>query len=348
VPEPTLAPTSADLTPYSDACGRGEWRLEGAELRSGGDAEVSYSAEWTPSLEQAALCLGRPEYQRHCLRVQGQFDDVVFDERIVAVYGSREATQLSRARARSSMVVAKLQQLNVGPDRLLHVHPGGAPTFRGAIVVLSTECGFAASSTPTSPATVVAAPPSPAFSEAALADALSARLRTPAPAPAVKEGTWYLDAGLGGSALLVSPASLDGPILLGNALVAGGWFGYHVYGRVEALVGVGNRKDRRFATDFGLGAGYYHSPLVQVGLRLRHHRSSDHPRVDALGTGYSVGLEAAQCLPWLGLEWCASEGFAPLGRYGTDVILQDGEVARAGKVHSDLMRIDLALFLRFR
>ena len=348
-PEPTLAPTAAELTPFSDACGRGEWRLEGAELRSGAEAEVSYSSEWTPTLEQAALCLGRPDYQHHCLRVQGQFDDVVFDERIVAVYGSREATQLSRARARSSMVVAKLQQLNVAPDRLLHVHPGAAATFRGAIVVLSTECGFAPASPAQSPAPVVAAPPpAPAFSEAALADALSERLRPPpAPPPPVKQGTWHLDTGLGGSALLVGESSLDGPMLVGNGLLAGGWFGYHLYGRVDVLVGVGDRKDRRFVTDFGLGAGYYHSSLVQLGLRLRHDRSSDRPRVDALGTGLSIGVEAAQCLPWRGLEWCASEGFAPLGRYDTDVTLQDGDVVRASKVDTDLMRADLTLFTRF-
>ncbi len=346
-PEPTLAPTATELAPFSDACGRGEWRLEGAELRSGAEAEVSYRSEWTPALEQAALCLGRSDYQRHCLRVQGQFDDVVFDERIVAVYGSREATQLARARARSSMVVAKLQQLNVAPDRLLHVHPGAAATFRGAIVVLSTECGFAPASTPQSPAPVVAAPPAPSFSEAALADALSERLRTPAAQPPAKEGTWHLDTGLGGSALLFGERSLDGPMLVAHGLVAGGWFGYHLYGRVDVLVGVGDRKDRRLVTDFGLGAGYYHSPLVQVGLRLRHDRSADRPRVDALGTGLSVGLEAAQCLPWHGLEWCVSEGFAPLGRYATDVTLQDGKVVRASKVDTDLMRADLSLFTRF-
>ncbi len=342
--DPTLAPTAPELEPFSDACGRGEWRLEGAELRAAADAEVSYSAGWTPVLEQAASCLGRPEYERHCLRVQGQFDDVVFDERIVAVYGSREATQLARARARSSMVVAKLQQLGIGPDRLLHVHPGAAATFRGAIVVLSTECGFAPTAHQAEP--VVAPPAAPAFSEAVLAQAIADRLKSAPSAPPKKEGTFHLDAGLSGSVLLLGDARLDDPFWLGQGVVSGGFFGYQVYARVDALVGIGGSIDRRFATDFGAAVGYYRSSLIQVGLRFRHHRASDRPRVDAFGTGFSLGIEAAQCLPFWGLDLCASEAFSPLGRYHTDVTLEDGEPARIPKVNSDLMRFDLSFFAR--
>jgi hypothetical protein len=341
----TLAPTAPELAPFSDACGRGEWRLEGAELRSTADAEVAYSADWTPALEQASSCLGRPEYQRHCLRVQGQYDDVVFDERIVAVYGSREATQLARARARASMVVAKLQQLGVAPERLLHVHPGNAPTFRGGIVVLSTECGFAPPRADPPPP-VVAPVAAPAFNEAALADQISARLRPNTPPPK-KDGTFHLDAGLSGSALFAGDRSVDDPIWAFEALVAGGFYGYRIYGRLDALLGVGDRKDRRFATDFGVAAGYYHSQLVQVGVRFRLYRASDKPRVDAFGSGYTLGLEATQCHPFWGLDFCASEAFSPLGHYATDITLQNGSPARIDKVDSDLMRLDLALFVRF-
>jgi hypothetical protein len=342
----TLAPAAPELAPYSDACGRGEWRLEGADLRSSDDAEVAYSADWTPALEQASTCLTRPEYQRNCLRVQGQYDDVVFDERIVAVYGSREATQLARARARASMVVAKLQQLGVTPERLLHVHPGNAPTFRGALVVLSTECGFAPPPANTPPPPPVVVPvTAPTISEAALADEISARLRPKTPAK--KEGTFHLDAGLSSSMLLVGDSSVDDPLWAFEGLVAGGYYGYHIYGRIDALLGVGERKDRRFVTDFGAAFGYYHSQLVQVGVRFRLERASDKPRVDAFSSGYTLGLEATQCHPFWGLDFCAAEAFSPLGHYATDVTLQDGKPVRIAKIDSDLMRIDLALFVRF-
>lgn len=122
------------------SCEAGAWRLEGASSSPEEDGSAVYVAEWEPLLDEVAACLAAPALQYACIEIQGQFDDRTFSSSVVTAFGSLEAAQQARARARANVVQARLEEKGVSPGRLRQRSPGREPTFRGATLTVVPDC----------------------------------------------------------------------------------------------------------------------------------------------------------------------------------------------------------------
>ncbi len=122
------------------SCSEEKWELKRAPANHKSDDDVTYNEDWTPVLEEIAGRLKSEAFVRACVVIQGHSDQVSFSPEVAAAFGSVEAAQMARARARSIVVISRFHRLGVPVSMLREMPPSPEPTFRGVSIELIREC----------------------------------------------------------------------------------------------------------------------------------------------------------------------------------------------------------------
>ena len=265
------APIGADATDDSKghsgepassaACGSGDWRLDGAAARPGRGS--TFRPEWQATLEQIDRCLS--ERPNACVRVRGHFDATGFNPNVEHAFGSRQAAQLARARARSEEIVARLYALGLEDWRLKQVPPPVEPTWRGVSVALVEACRATAVVPPVAPPPPVAPSP-PVVSEPATAPSPPINDRPNSIVVSVLSPEWELPLALIGS-LGGDVLAVEGDAQWGTRLRIGlEWNNEAWYAHLGGGVFLTEVTERNYGGDLIVGGG--HRPLSWPVKRL--------------------------------------------------------------------------------
>ncbi|AKU92176.1 hypothetical protein AKJ08_2563 [Vulgatibacter incomptus] len=334
------APASAQLPPVessSPACTGHRFRLDGAAALPDSSGSATLVPEWLPALETIADCLRRPEHERTCAVVQGRFDEQSFSHAVVTAFGSAQAAQLARARARATAVLSRLSELGVPAERLREAPPLPEPTWRGTEVVLLEGCLPAPQRLSEDDVrlveearAVLAAPPQPQVVVQEVAAPAS-------PSP------FFVEAGPGGS-LELSSSAVAAPSLRAGLGARRG----HVTGRVSAAIATASPDERRASWELKAGAGYALLGWLDLGLAGGLRWGSvglDSPWLDR---SWFAGFEAVECPLSLaeGTELCLEQSLFPIGSVHKRARIEDGKLERIPATRDSLVRLELGAFLR--
>jgi hypothetical protein len=333
--------TEAAATPSRrELCEPGEWELRGADAARGIGA--TYRDDWAPTLARVASCLKLESMQRACVRVRGHFDEVRFDAGVVEAFGTPVAAQLARARARSAVVVSKLLELGASDERLIELPPAQEPSYRGVSLVLSPLCVADAAGPSDGKVQEVHVT---TIDSGSVADEVARRLRPPAPPPPPKR--IWLEAGAMMTAEWESAVRSPGLRLAPLPLMGAGVRLSPFYVRMGAGLSIGLPTEQRYGADVQIGAGYFGSDLLQVGI-VGGYRIATWK----LGKGWThqawfVGIEGTQCLVRLGPgSLCLREVVGPLGGDVTRAAERDGTLETIHEQSGALMRFDIGVLYR--
>jgi len=337
-------------------CVKNSWKMKGADLDHSGEA--SYRKKWTPTLEHISACFKKTRTNRTCIRVQGQYDDVKFPANVVATFGSQEAAQRARAKARSAMVVSKLQEFKVHPESILEIAPLPTVTYRGVSVEFVNDC--------LSLTTNESVNVSNEIDTSKLASVVAAKVDTDAIADAVVQklvkkhtikntksdtvsfNKFFLGTGVYSTFVMVDSDDRSEKDFLYMPKIGAGWHSKFLYGKLSSGFGMGHSGHYRYAADVDIHFGYYRNPLLQFGVTSGMRYAWSKEMKSYLQRSWYIGIEGTHCFNiQSNLKVCAYEMIAPLGNATSRLEYDNGNLYKINERDDSLIRFDIGATVRY-
>lgn len=327
----------------SEPCSASSWNLDGASSSPKEDGSATFVSTWNPVLDEIAACVSDPSHAYTCIEIQGQFDELAFSPGVIAAFGSEEAAQKARARARADAVREKLEEKGVGPERLRQRSPGASPTFRGVRLTLLSECLPRAELSESDrqalaeARAIIANPPTRTVEVVREVKVPTGGFDLPFPL--------YTEAGLHGG--LAFPEA--GPALSPIVSVAIGGKVDQVYGRMEGRIASDTAESRRGGWGLRAAGGMELHSLLALGLVGDLQWSSVGLSEAWLERSFRLGVEGTQCLIRLGegSAFCLRQSLFPFGSLARRGTIRDGVLKVHEKVSEYLLSAELGLIFHY-
>lgn len=262
---------------------------------------------------------------------------------MIAAFGSEEAAQRARARARADAVQAKLEERGLAPGRLRQRAPGASPTFRGVELTFVPDClplGELSEDQRQALAearAILENPPTRTVEVLREVEVPSGGLALPLPL--------FAETGLHGGLAFPQAGAAFSPQL---SVALGGRVD-PAYGRVEGRIATDTAESRRGGWGIRWAGGMDLHPLLALGVVGDLQWSSVGLSEAWLERSFRLGIEGSQCLLRVGegTDLCLRQSFFPYGSLSRRGTIRD----RVLEVHDGtteyMLSAELGLLIRY-